>query len=104
MKENEEMHLKSTINESTLSTADAVPLPQGGRLRYEDEDHSTSFFTAMGIHPPPSARPFFKGLLSCHAKAPSATDKDYKMRIPLPPHQSLPRVGKVASAASRIGF
>ena len=69
MKENEEMHLKSTINESTLSTADAVPLPQWGRLRYEDEDHSTSFFTAMGIHPPPSARPFFKGLLSCHAKA-----------------------------------
>ena len=33
MKESEEMHLKSTINESTLSTADAVPLPQGGRLR-----------------------------------------------------------------------
>ena len=28
MKESEEMHLKSTINESTLSTADAVPLPQ----------------------------------------------------------------------------
>ena len=27
MKESEEMHLKSTINESTLSTADAVPLP-----------------------------------------------------------------------------
>ena len=26
-------HLKSTINESTLSTADAVPLPQWGRLR-----------------------------------------------------------------------
>ena len=36
MKEGEEMHLKSTINESTLSTADAVPLPQWGRLRYED--------------------------------------------------------------------
>ena len=30
------MRLKSTINESTLSTADAVPLPQWGRLRYED--------------------------------------------------------------------
>ena len=27
--------LKSTIYESTLSTADAVPLPQWGRLRYE---------------------------------------------------------------------
>ena len=33
MKESEEMHLKSTIYESTLSTANAVPLPQGGRLR-----------------------------------------------------------------------
>ena len=30
------MRLKSTINESTLSTADAVPLPQWGRLRYEN--------------------------------------------------------------------
>ena len=30
------MHLKSTIYESTLSTAGAVPLPQWGRLRYED--------------------------------------------------------------------
>ena len=30
------MHLKSTINESTLSTAGAVPLPQWGRLRNED--------------------------------------------------------------------
>ena len=36
MKEGEEMHLKSTINESTLSTAGAVPLPQWGRLRNED--------------------------------------------------------------------
>ncbi len=36
MKESEEMHLKSTINESTLSTADAVPLPQWGRLRNGD--------------------------------------------------------------------
>ena len=36
MKESEEMHLKSTIYESTLSTAGAVPLPQWGRLRYEN--------------------------------------------------------------------
>ena len=35
MKKSEEMHLKQAINESTLSTADAVPLPQWGRLRYE---------------------------------------------------------------------
>ena len=36
MKESEEMHLKSTINESTLSTADAVPLPRWGRQRNEN--------------------------------------------------------------------
>ena len=36
MKESGEMRLKSTIYESTLSTAGAVPLPQWGRLRYED--------------------------------------------------------------------
>ena len=36
MKESEKMYLKSTIYESTLSTADAVPLPQWGRLRYEN--------------------------------------------------------------------
>ena len=36
MKKSEEMRLKSTINESTLSTAGAVPLPQWGRLRYGD--------------------------------------------------------------------
>ena len=32
MKESGKMRLKSTIYESTLSTADAVPLPQWGRL------------------------------------------------------------------------
>ena len=36
MKKSEEMRLKSRINESTLSTADAVPLPQGGRQRNEN--------------------------------------------------------------------
>ena len=36
MKESEGDHLKYAVCESTLSTADAVPLPQGGRLRYED--------------------------------------------------------------------
>ena len=36
MKESVEMRLKSTIYESTLSTADAIPLPQWGRLRYEN--------------------------------------------------------------------
>ena len=33
MKESEEMHLKSTINESTLSTAPRSPFPMRGRLR-----------------------------------------------------------------------
>ena len=36
MKESEEMHLKCVVYESTLSTAGAVPLPQWGRLRYEN--------------------------------------------------------------------
>ena len=36
MKKSEEMHLKQAINESILSTADAVSLPQWGRLRYEN--------------------------------------------------------------------
>ena len=36
MKKSGKMRLKQAINESTLSTAGAVPLPQWGRLRYED--------------------------------------------------------------------
>ena len=36
MKESEEMHLKSTINESTLSTAARSPFPNGEGLRYEN--------------------------------------------------------------------
>ena len=36
MKKSEEDRLKCVVYESTLSTADAVPLPQWGRLRYED--------------------------------------------------------------------
>ena len=35
MKKSEGDRLKQAIYESTLSTAGAVPLPQGGRLRYE---------------------------------------------------------------------
>ena len=53
------MHLKSTINESTLSTAARSPFPNG---------------------------------------------EGYETRIPLSLKQSLPRVGKVASGASRIGY
>ncbi len=36
MKKSEEDRLKYAVCESTLSTADAVPLPQWGRQRYED--------------------------------------------------------------------
>ena len=36
VKKSEEDRLKYAVCESTLSTADAVPLPQWGRLRYED--------------------------------------------------------------------
>ena len=36
VKKSEGDRLKCAINESTLSTAGAVPLPQWGRLRYED--------------------------------------------------------------------
>ena len=36
MKESGKERLKSTIYESTLSTADAVPLPQWGKLRRSD--------------------------------------------------------------------
>ena len=43
MKESGKDRLKSTIYESTLSTAGAVPLPQWGRLRYED----TAFLDTM---------------------------------------------------------
>ena len=69
------MRLKSTINESTLSTADAVPLPQWGRLRYED-----TAFLALSER--------------IHAYVEKKNNDG----------QSLPRMGKVASEASRIGF
>ena len=73
MKENEEIQLKSTINESALSTAGAVPLPQWGRLRYE----KTAF--------------------------PITSEECTHMWKKNSDGQSLPLVGKVASVASRIG-
>ena len=36
MKKSGKDRLKYAVNEGTLSTAGAVPLPQWGRLRYED--------------------------------------------------------------------
>ena len=74
MKESEEMRLKSTINESTLSTAARSPFPNG-------EGYDT------GIP-----------LLS-HRQ-----NKYMHMWKKNNDGQSLPRVGKVASKASRIGY
>ncbi len=74
MKKGGEIVSSVPFYESTLSTASAVPLPQWGRLRYED----TAFLaSSKRIH--------------------AYVEKQY-------PRQSLPRVGKVASGASRIGF
>ena len=63
------------INESTLSTADAVPLPQWGRL------------TIRGCR--------FSRIVRANTGYVEKKNSD---------GQSLPRVGKVASEASRIGF
>ena len=75
MKKSGEDRLKQAINESILSTADAVPLPQWGRQRYED----TAFLAS-------SKR--------IHAYVEKNNIDE----------QSLPLEGKVASGASRIGF
>ena len=74
MKESEEMHLKSTINESTLSTAARSPFPngEGSDTRIPLFSHRQSEYTHMW-----------------------KKNND---------GQSLPRVGKVASGASRIGY
>ena len=74
MKKSEGDRLKQAIYESTLSTAGAVPLPQWGRLRYED----TAF-------------------LDCQNKYTHMWKNNTD-------GQSLPRVGKVASVGSRIGY
>ena len=74
MKESEEMRLKSTINESTLSTATRSPFPNG-----EGCDTRMPLFS----HCQSEYMHVWK----------NNTDG-----------QSLPRVGKVASKASRIGY
>ena len=150
------MHLKSTMYESTLSTADAVPLPRWGRLRYEN----TAFLDTTPFprekakrrrlrRPKKKANPASlrsaapsKGrgsrghsLLPMEGGAPKGRRLDGESGIfvskPSPrgkamirehryPHnvktntgnveknntdgQSLPRMGKVASGASRIGY
>ena len=75
MKESGEDRLKYAVCESTLSTADAVPLPRWGRLRNES--------TAIPLSPK-----------RIHAYVEKKNNDG----------QSLPRVGKVASGASRIGY
>ena len=74
MKKSEEMRLKSRINESTLSTAARSPFPDG-------EGSETRI-------------PLFSHCQSEYTHMwKNNTDG-----------QSLPRVGKVASGASRIGY
>ena len=69
-----------------------VPLRHKRSLDYARDDdtreraisHSLSFCYVKGcpcgaVYPPPSARPFFKGLLRCHVKAPlvKTTKREY---------------------------
>ena len=74
MKESEEMHLKYAVYESTLSTAARSPFPNG-----EGCETRASLFS------------------HCQNKYTHMWKKNND-------GQSLPRVGKVASEASRIGY
>ena len=65
VKKSEEMRLKCVVYESTLFTAGAVPLPQWGRLRYEN----TAFLDTT---------PFPKG----KAKSAAASPRIYRGRCP----------------------
>ena len=75
MKESEEDRLKCAINESTLSTAARSPFPNGE---------------------------------GCDTRMPLSPYRQSEYRIYVEKNntngQSLPRVGKVASGASRIGY
>ena len=46
----------------------------------------------------------YESILSTAARSPFPNGEGYETGIPLSPKQSLPRVGKVASEASRIGY
>ena len=103
VKESEEDRLKCAINESTLSTADAVPLPQWGRQR------GGGFAAKRKPTPPRCARqPLPRE--GARVDTPSFLWKEVPRRgggwmgEAVSPTQSLPRVGKVASGAGRIGF
>ena len=104
MKESGKDRLKCAINESTLSTADAVPLPQWGRQR-------GSGFAAKKRKPTPSRcarQPLPREGASMDTSSFLWKEVPRRgggwMRKALSPTQSLPHVGKVASGASRIGF
>ena len=75
MKESGGDRLKCAVYESTLSTAGAVPLPQWGRLTIREYR--------------------FSRIVRANTRICGEKNND---------GQSLPRVGKVASGASRIGF
>ena len=93
MKKSEGDRLKSTIYESTLSTADAVPLPRWGRQRNEN----TAFLASSK-----RIQDTWRKRITTDTAFPDG--EGYETRIPLFSKQSLPRVGKVASEASRIGY
>ena len=104
MKESGEDRLKLTIYESTLSTAIAVSLSQWGRQRgggFAAEKGSQPRLAALGS-------PFQgKGLAwtlppSYGRRCPEGAEVGWREAVF--PYHSLPRVGKVASGASRIGF
>ena len=70
--------------ESIPQTKKIRRLRSGWRYRITLISHSLSFCYVEGcpcgaVYPPPSARPFFKGLLSCHVKAPlvKTTKREY---------------------------
>ena len=134
MKESEGDRLKYAVCESTLSTADAVPLPQWGRLRNEN----TAFLAPSKRIHAYVEKQYRRTKLSLHGEGKeeaASPQKGSQPRLaalgspfqgkglvwPFPwkevprrgggwmgkavsPTQSLPRVGKVASGASRIGF
>ena len=122
MKKSEEDRPKRVVCESTLSTANAVPLPQWGRLRYGDIAFldTTPFplgrqrgggFAAKKEKPTPprcARQPLPRE--GARVDTPSFLWKEVPRRgggwmgEAVSPTQSFPRVGKVASGASRIGY
>ena len=97
-------HLKCVVNESTLSTATRSPFPNG-----EGKEEATSP-PKKGSHPRLAAlgSPFQgKGLAwtlppSYGRRCPEGAEVGWREAVFQ--YHSLPRMGKVASGASRIGY